>query len=155
MDLWQWWRRQATAHPQSPLGWLPALVGTPMPRTVTPPAQQLSRSQSHNGDIAGATVDQAGQPDDYSRFNGQTLDKASPERPVYLRHPARAWRAVKQAKGGPGVDGITLQAFEAVLDKELGALQLELVSGAYQPSLFAGCWCRKPMAACVRWPFGP
>lgn len=45
----------------------------------------------------------------------------------------QAWRAVKQAKGGPGVDGVTIAQFEARLDEELMALQKELTAGAYRP----------------------
>ncbi|MFN8493505.1 MAG: reverse transcriptase domain-containing protein [Caldilineaceae bacterium] len=59
-----------------------------------------------------------------------------PQTPERLFTPAllrTAWRAVKRAKGGPGVDEVTLAKFEAGLDKELGALQLELISGVYRP----------------------
>jgi group II intron reverse transcriptase/maturase len=45
----------------------------------------------------------------------------------------RAWLAVKAAKGGPGVDGVSLQQFEAALERELATLRIELVSGVYQP----------------------
>lgn len=45
----------------------------------------------------------------------------------------QAWLAVKAAKGGPGVDHVTLQQFEAALEQELATLRLELISGTYQP----------------------
>lgn len=45
----------------------------------------------------------------------------------------QAWRAVKQAKGGPGVDGVTIAQFDARLEEELATLQAELASGAYRP----------------------
>lgn len=128
MDFWQWWRRQAMAQPQSLLGWLPALMGPPKQRVQSPPTYPLRQ-----GDSPVSAVATALDPDVGPRFKGQALDRAAPERLFTQASLRQAWRAVKQAKGGPGVDGITLQAFEAVLDKELGALQLELASGAYQP----------------------
>lgn len=45
----------------------------------------------------------------------------------------RAWLAVKQAKGGAGVDGVTLARFAANLDEELAALRAEMLAGSYQP----------------------
>ncbi|MEZ4613762.1 MAG: hypothetical protein R2838_26545, partial [Caldilineaceae bacterium] len=67
-----------------------------------------------------------------------------PRAPARLRHapPAQifsapalrqAWLAVKRAKGGAGVDGVTLAQFEANLEAELAALGAELVQGAYRP----------------------
>jgi RNA-directed DNA polymerase len=50
--------------------------------------------------------------------------------PAALR---RGWLAVKAAKGGPGVDGLSLQQFEAALERELATLRIELISGTYQP----------------------
>jgi RNA-directed DNA polymerase len=61
------------------------------------------------------------------------LEQQKPERLFTLAALRQAWLAVKQAKGGPGVDGVTLAEFEASLERELGALQLELISGVYQP----------------------
>jgi group II intron reverse transcriptase/maturase len=61
------------------------------------------------------------------------LKAQPPERwftPAALR---RAWLAVKAAKGGPGVDGISLQQFEANVERELATLRIELISGTYQP----------------------
>ena len=55
-------------------------------------------------------------------------------------HPAfsdealrRAWQQVKANGGGPGVDGVDIQAFEAHLAEQLAALQVELSQGSYQP----------------------
>jgi len=45
----------------------------------------------------------------------------------------QAWLSVKQAKGGPGVDGITIARFESNLEEELAMLQAELMAGRYQP----------------------
>lgn len=60
--------------------------------------------------------------------------KAQPaERWFPLAALRRGWLAVKAAKGGPGVDGISLQQFEAALERELTTLRLELISGTYQP----------------------
>lgn len=45
----------------------------------------------------------------------------------------RAWLVIKQAGGGPGVDGVTLEQFGARVEDELRTLQRELESGAYRP----------------------
>lgn len=45
----------------------------------------------------------------------------------------RAWRSVRANKGGPGVDGISIQKFERDLDAHLSELQRELISGTYKP----------------------
>jgi len=45
----------------------------------------------------------------------------------------RAWRAIRSAGGGPGVDGETLAVFARNLDVELAQLRQELISGAYRP----------------------
>lgn len=45
----------------------------------------------------------------------------------------RAWLAVKRTGGGAGVDGMTIQKFEADLDAELTQLRQQLISGDYVP----------------------
>lgn len=45
----------------------------------------------------------------------------------------RAWLAVRRAGGGPGVDGVTLQAFARDLASHLEDLRHALVSGSYRP----------------------
>ncbi|GAB4520259.1 MAG: hypothetical protein Kow0047_31480 [Anaerolineae bacterium] len=45
----------------------------------------------------------------------------------------RAWRAVRRAGGGAGVDSVTIEAFEANLDEELRQLRQELIEGSYRP----------------------
>ena len=45
-----------------------------------------------------------------------------------------AFKQVKKNKGKPGIDGITIEDFEARLDEELSQLQEELASWTYQPS---------------------
>ncbi|MCB0132625.1 MAG: hypothetical protein KDD78_17305 [Caldilineaceae bacterium] len=44
-----------------------------------------------------------------------------------------AWLAVKRAKGGAGVDGVTLTQFAANLDDELHTLRTDLIAGEYRP----------------------
>lgn len=44
-----------------------------------------------------------------------------------------AFREVKRNKGSPGIDGVTVEMFEANLDKELGKLKQEVESYAYIP----------------------
>ena len=44
------------------------------------------------------------------------------------------FQSVRKNKGSPGVDGVTIAAFEACLDEELGRLTAELESWTYKPS---------------------
>jgi group II intron reverse transcriptase/maturase len=62
------------------------------------------------------------------------VSRPQPPERLFTRYALQqAWLAVKQAKGGPGVDGVTIAQFEARLDEELAALQSELASGVYRP----------------------
>lgn len=45
----------------------------------------------------------------------------------------RAWLTVKRTGGGAGVDGMTIQKFEADLEAELTQLRQQLISGDYAP----------------------
>lgn len=56
-----------------------------------------------------------------------------PERLFSLVALRRAWLAVKRTGGGAGVDGMSIQKFEASLEQELGELRKELIRGDYQP----------------------
>jgi RNA-directed DNA polymerase len=44
------------------------------------------------------------------------------------------FQSVRKNNGSPGVDGVTIAAFEACLDEELGRLTAELESWTYKPS---------------------
>ena len=44
-----------------------------------------------------------------------------------------AWQRVKQNKGAGGVDGQSLEEFEAMLDEQLDRLHEELKNDTYQP----------------------
>jgi RNA-directed DNA polymerase len=44
-----------------------------------------------------------------------------------------AWEQVKENQGSGGVDGLTLEAFEAQLDQQLDRLQRELKEDTYRP----------------------
>ncbi len=46
----------------------------------------------------------------------------------------RAWLHVRQNRGAPGIDGITVQAFEGRLDQHLADIAKTLLSGRYRPS---------------------
>ena len=46
-----------------------------------------------------------------------------------------AWEKVKENRGSGGVDGQTLEAFEAQLNQQLERLQRELKEDSYQPLL--------------------
>lgn len=56
-----------------------------------------------------------------------------PERLLTAAAFQHAWLAVKRARGGPGVDGVTLARFESDLATELATLRTEMISGTYRP----------------------
>ena len=56
----------------------------------------------------------------------------------------RAWLAVKRSGGGAGVDGMTIQKFEADLAEELSMLRQQLISGDYQPQPIRRIMVPKP-----------
>jgi len=61
------------------------------------------------------------------------VPQTDPERLFSTNALRRAWLAVKRAGGGAGVDGVTLQTFDADIENELDVLRNELVSGSYRP----------------------
>src|SRR5690349_25015057 len=52
-----------------------------------------------------------------------------------------AWEKVKANRGSGGVDGQTLEAFEAQLDQQLDRLQRELREDTYQPLQVCQLFC--------------
>lgn len=110
-ELWQWLRARASAssHNQA---------------TMTRYAPHKAPQRAEPLDVA--RIDEIAVAPMVTR-------PQSPQR-LFTRHALQqAWLAVKQAKGGPGVDGVTIAQFEARLEEELAALQVELASGAYRP----------------------
>jgi retron-type reverse transcriptase len=70
-------------------------------------------------------------------MNGRDL--LTDERRLFEDLCSTAWlRAgflrVKKNKGSPGIDGVTIAAFELHLDEELSRLKAELESWTYKPS---------------------
>ena len=68
--------------------------------------------------------------------------KSQPRGPLKRVKPARlfstdalrrAWLKVKAAGGGAGVDGITIERFEAELEQNLGRLRADLLKRRYRP----------------------
>ena len=57
---------------------------------------------------------------------------------------------VKRNKGAPGIDGVSIQDFEANLDEELSRLQQELIDWTYQPSPVRRLEIPKPEGKGVR-----
>ena len=60
------------------------------------------------------------------------------------------FRRVKQNKGSPGVDGVTIAEFESRLDEELGRLQGDLESWRYKPSAVRRVEIPKPGGRGIR-----
>jgi CRISPR-associated protein Cas1 len=55
-----------------------------------------------------------------------------------------AWRHVRSNGGGPGGDGVTLEAFGRQLDSYLARLAAALASGNYRPGPVRRCTVRRP-----------
>lgn len=55
----------------------------------------------------------------------------------------RAWRQVRDARGGAGIDGMTRSAFEADLDAQLARLRRELLDLSYRSYPVLPGWLRK------------
>ena len=67
------------------------------------------------------------------------LYKRTPEPSLFARvctakNLWQAWKRVKQNNGGPGIDGVTLDAYEQQVGRHLEQLRQQLVSGHYRPS---------------------
>ena len=60
------------------------------------------------------------------------------------------FRRVKKNKGSPGIDGVTIAAFEARLDEELSRLEAELASWTYKPSPVRRVEIPKPRGKGIR-----
>lgn len=56
----------------------------------------------------------------------------------------RAWARVKSNGGSPGIDGMTIEHFEANKERELSLLQRQLQSGSYRPEPVMRVWIPKP-----------
>jgi RNA-directed DNA polymerase len=60
------------------------------------------------------------------------------------RNLQAAWRRVRSAGGGAGVDHVTLEEFEAKLESNLERLERELTASAYRPRRIKRSWIPKP-----------
>ena len=56
----------------------------------------------------------------------------------------RAWAAVKRNRGAPGIDGVTIDRFEANLEQNLRDLQADLLAGRYRHQPLRRGWIPKP-----------
>jgi hypothetical protein len=52
----------------------------------------------------------------------------------YLSYLRIGFEQVKENKGKPGIDGVTIQDFEFRMEEELSRLQQELLNWTYKPS---------------------
>jgi len=52
----------------------------------------------------------------------------------YLSYLRIGFEQVKENKGKPGIDGVSLAIFESRLEEELSRLQQELLNWSYKPS---------------------
>jgi retron-type reverse transcriptase len=61
------------------------------------------------------------------------LRRVAPQALFSLDALRRAWLKVRATGGAAGVDGVTIQRFEADLEANLTALQADLLAGRYRP----------------------
>ncbi len=66
------------------------------------------------------------------------------------RNLRRSFEQVKANRGGPGVDHVTVEAFERDLDANLKALERELTTGSYRPQEILRKWIPKPGSSEMR-----
>jgi retron-type reverse transcriptase len=63
---------------------------------------------------------------------------------VERRNAARALKRVRQNKGSPGIDGMTVGELPEHLAENWEGLRAELLAGTYQPKPSSGAWRPKP-----------
>ncbi len=67
-----------------------------------------------------------------------------------MRNLNTSFKLVKRNKGAPGIDGITISAFEQNLDQELAQLRKEILSWSYKPTPVKRVEIPKPNGKGVR-----
>lgn len=81
------------------------------------------------------------------------MDSAPPpgiESLASLANPSPAWRQVRDNHGAPGVDGVSVEAFESRLDDHLHSIRQNLLSARYRPSPLRALDRPKPDGSGVR-----
>lgn len=74
---------------------------------------------------------------------GRAAADPAPEVLFSMNALRRAWRLVRRSGESPGVDGMTMETFEAQLDTELNRLRQQLLNGTYQPNLVRRFYIQK------------
>ena len=74
------------------------------------------------------------------------IEGATVEAIVAQANLREAWRRVRRNKGGPGGDGVTIEAFAQDLDERLEMLQMQVLAQTYRP--------QKTRRVCVPKPAG-
>lgn len=70
---------------------------------------------------------------DYLKLDGKKKVHSLVDKVYQSRNLALAWERVKANQGSGGIDGVTIEAFEADLEKQLNRLHEELRGKRYQP----------------------
>lgn len=76
--------------------------------------------------------------------DGRVVEGAVLEGVVEPEMLREAWRRVRRNKGGPGGDGVTIEAFTEDLDTRLEALSRAVLAGTYRPRNVRRTWMLKP-----------
>jgi retron-type reverse transcriptase len=72
------------------------------------------------------------------------------ERAVERANAVKAFKRVRQNKGSPGIDGMTVRELEPYLRTHWPALREGLLAGSYQPSAVRRQESRRAAAGCAR-----
>lgn len=102
-------------------------------RSLSPPLPAVDGAAEGAGVFSGPGQADAGLPALPLPPRPAILQPQPPEKLFPPEALQRAWLILKQAGGGPGVDGVTVAQFGTALETELATLRTELIQGRYRP----------------------
>src|SRR5499425_3352914 len=118
-----------------------------MSGTRPKPQDHLASPAGHRGEPPG--TDRGGTEPPVARRETQSpaLDERLMEEVCERDNLERAWQRVRENKGSPGVDGMTIEAAAGYLREHWPAIRDQLLQGTYQPQPDGGV--RKLGIPCV------
>jgi RNA-directed DNA polymerase len=78
------------------------------------------------------------------RKHEETDERSWMERIVDPSNLNRAWKRVRSNRGGPGIDGITIETFPALFAQHGDRIRSALLNGTYQPAAVRRSFIAKP-----------
>ncbi len=122
-----------------------ARVGTGKQRASKPDVAVRTRGQTDTANAGSSEPNRNGEAAPVSppsvlseRASGRKESPGQTDRLMeQVAEPANlnaAWKKVRQNGGAPGIDGITVEAFPALLANRIETLRTQLLDGSYRPS---------------------